>query len=420
MTLHHRILSISLLGLLIINLVTLGQNTVDSKKIMIDPMNAMGGAASKYFDDIQYIPLQTTKESLFGKIDQLYVTSSFYIILDKTTEAVLFFNKDGSYHHKVTKFRFDRVFQIPNSGGPKRSIISSLSIAATGDYFYITSIFEPNVLYVYSFEGIRTGKVTLPAHTQDYYELKNGYFVCKQQRPYSAADLNKFNPYDISIIKDSTSEPIFLFPIIPNHTALLDDLYGHIKYLNKGETDTTCLYSPDFSYHLYELAPAGIVRNFEILFPKYLSLPQNFDSDSAYAGRRKEFLKDKSVISSFWEASLLNNYLLLDIRIPNSQNNLNRVCLLYSLRSSRLILLDKIGADEKTSYLPVSGNTRSDLLFLDTGYIYYSFPSLTMFSAKETMRNKNPVYSPVMENYFKTEDRKSNPVLVRLKPKSNI
>jgi len=420
MALNYRILSIVLFGLLTVNAVTLGQNTVDSKRIMIDPINAMGGVASKYFDDIQYIPLQTTKESLFGRIDQLYVTSSFYIILDKTTEAVLFFNKDGSYHHKVNKFRFDRIFQVPNSGGIRRSIISSFSIAATGDHFYISSIFEPNILYVYTFEGIRTGKISLPVHTQDYCELKNGYFVCKQQRPYSAADLNKFNPYDISIIKDSTSDPIFLFPIIANHTALLDDLYGHIKYLNKGGTDTTCLYSPDFSYHLYELGASGIVRNFEVLFPNYLSIPQNFDNDSVYNGRRKEYLKDKSVISSIWEAALINNYLLLDIRIPNAQNNLNRVSLLYSLRSSRLILLDKISADEKTSYLPVSGNTRSDLLFFDTGYIYYSFPSLTMISAKEAMGDKRPVYSPVMENYFKTEDRKSNPVLVRLKPKSNI
>ncbi|WP_158563343.1 6-bladed beta-propeller [Chitinophaga silvatica] len=409
-----------LFGILTINKQTNGQTPADAKKIMIDPMNAMGGTASKYFEDVQYIPLQTTKESLFGKIDQLLVTPSYFIILDKTTEAVLFFNKDGSYHHKISKFQFDKIFQVPNSTGPKRSIISSISINETGDKFYISSIFEPAVLYIYTFDGIRTGKINLPANTQDYYQLKNGYFICKQQRPYSANKLNNFKQFDISIYKDSITIPLSLFPVIPNQTALLDDLYGHIKYLNKGATDTTCLYSPDFSYHLYELGTTGISREFEVLLPKYLSIPQNFDTDSAYVGKRKEFLKDKSAITSFWEASITNNCLLLDIRIPNTQNNINRICLLYSLKTSRLIALDKIGADDKTSYLPVSGNTRSDLLLSAAGDLYYSFPSLTMFSSKEAMKDKKPAYSPTLENYFKTENRKSNPVLVRLKLKSTI
>lgn len=91
------------------------------RKIMIDPENAMGGTAAKYFESVHYIPLETTKESLFGKIFKLQVTDQYYIILDQTTDAILFFNKDGSYHHKITRFSFDRVFPVVNQPNHKFS-----------------------------------------------------------------------------------------------------------------------------------------------------------------------------------------------------------------------------------------------------------------------------------------------------------
>ncbi|MDQ0108826.1 hypothetical protein J2T02_003966 [Chitinophaga terrae (ex Kim and Jung 2007)] len=405
---------------LLANEVAISQQTVERKKIMIDPMSATGGAASKYFDDVQYIPLQTTKESLFGRIDQLYVTPEYFIILDKETEAVLFFNKNGDFHHKVNRFKFDRTYRVANNGGMRRSVISSFSIAARGDYFYIKSIFEPNVLYVYSFDGERVGKITLPKYTQDYFQLKNGYFVCKQQRPYSEKRVSEFHPFDISIIKDSLSVPDFYIPVDFKYAALLDDLEGHINYFNRGGPDSVCLYSPDFSYILYQFSARGIQKEFEILFPKSLSIPSHFDIDSIYTGRRREILKGKVLINCIWNASLLNDYLLLDLRIPNSGNSIGPVNLLYSLKSGRLISLDKISADIKTTYLPISAGVRSEMLFCNNQYIYFSLPSFLMFAAKEAMKDKQPTYSARMDNYFKNPDRKSNPVLVQLKPKSSL
>jgi len=40
-----------------------------------------------------------------------------------------------------------------------------------------------------------------------------------------------------------------------------------------------------------------------------------------------------------------------------------------------------------------------------------------MFTYKEQSVNKNPNYTAAMKNYFKTQDRKSNPVIIQLKPK---
>jgi hypothetical protein len=79
-------------------------------KIMLDPSSGVGGTASQIYDEVDYIPLETTKESLFGEISQLQITDKYFIILDKETDAILFFNRDGSFHHKINKFPFDEKY----------------------------------------------------------------------------------------------------------------------------------------------------------------------------------------------------------------------------------------------------------------------------------------------------------------------
>ncbi|HEY0669813.1 MAG TPA: hypothetical protein VGD22_16645, partial [Sphingobacteriaceae bacterium] len=53
------------------------------------------------------------------------------------------------------------------------------------------------------------------------------------------------------------------------------------------------------------------------------------------------------------------------------------------------------------------------------GYFYTSYSSLAMFTFKEQLGDKNKKFSPEMHEYFKTQDRKSNPVIIQLKPKKH-
>ena len=52
------------------------------QKIRIVPKQAYGGPVSEYFNKIEYIPLETSKESLFGDINNLTITDDSYIISD--------------------------------------------------------------------------------------------------------------------------------------------------------------------------------------------------------------------------------------------------------------------------------------------------------------------------------------------------
>ncbi|RYE37744.1 MAG: 6-bladed beta-propeller, partial [Sphingobacteriales bacterium] len=76
-------------------------DTSDVKTLRVDPSNSFGASASEAFDSATYIPLETTKESIFGKIDKLEVTDKYFIILDENTNSILFFDRQGKFQHKI-------------------------------------------------------------------------------------------------------------------------------------------------------------------------------------------------------------------------------------------------------------------------------------------------------------------------------
>src|SRR5687768_960534 len=73
---------------------------IDSSEMVtlrIDPESSRGAAVSQVFDEVQFIPLETTKESLFGSVSQLEVTDKNYIIYDYDTRSIFIFSKEGKY-----------------------------------------------------------------------------------------------------------------------------------------------------------------------------------------------------------------------------------------------------------------------------------------------------------------------------------
>src|SRR5690606_28131365 len=51
---------------------------------------------------VNYIPLETTKKSVFGRIRQLLVSADYFIIWDADTNFIYFFDKKGKF---VKKYR---------------------------------------------------------------------------------------------------------------------------------------------------------------------------------------------------------------------------------------------------------------------------------------------------------------------------
>lgn len=396
------------------------QDSIPVSKLRVDPTNAMGGTAANIFQQVAYIPLETTKESLFGEINQLLVTGKYFIILDHSTNAVLFFDKTGKFHHKINRFDFDRVFKPDPRPGIRNITIFAMQADPEKAQLYIQTVFERASLYIYNFDGTRIGKVPLPPNTGAFHLLKDGTGVYMQDRPMSKSEVDRYAPFDLSIYRKPNAKPLHLLPVDFRYVALGEDLHRNQYHLTSSGNPWQCFYLPDFDYRVYELDTAGIRRTYQFILPHEYSMPDHFGYDSSYTGRRREYLKDKAVFTNIWNLYKTGDYLLIDLRCPSPKLSSNWFTLLYSLRTNRLITLDRIGADVSTCWLPVSGYGRSEMLACDGNSFYFSYSSLMMFAAKTDAEGKQATYTPALQNYFSTQNRKANPVILQLIPKANL
>ena len=97
-------LSIFFIGSLAMEITFAQASKIDStnfRTLRIDPASSRGAAASQLFDEVQFIPLETTKESMFGSISQLHLTDDSFVIWDYDTKSILIFTKEGKYRAKI-------------------------------------------------------------------------------------------------------------------------------------------------------------------------------------------------------------------------------------------------------------------------------------------------------------------------------
>jgi hypothetical protein len=124
---------------------------VDSSGVMtlrIDPGNSVGGVASDFFTEVNYVPLETTKESLFGSIARLEVTDDYYIILDNNTHSVLIFTKAGKFHAK-----------IKSTEGSSSSYIYGFSVNKWAKLISFTRDYKALIYYDYDGKQVKTSKI---------------------------------------------------------------------------------------------------------------------------------------------------------------------------------------------------------------------------------------------------------------------
>ncbi len=86
-------------------------DTASFKEIRINPRTALTEEVSgaDVFKSIAYLPLQTTKQSQFGDIDQLELTSDYFFILEhnhsqvnaRINSAIIIFKRSGEFHAKI-------------------------------------------------------------------------------------------------------------------------------------------------------------------------------------------------------------------------------------------------------------------------------------------------------------------------------
>ncbi|MFY0255136.1 6-bladed beta-propeller [Chitinophaga sp. 30R24] len=384
--------------------------------LRIDPTNASGGNASDIFEDIKYIPLETTSESQFSNISQFDIFNGRYIILDHATNCILIFKEDGKFLSKIK--------------GKRNTIIHKFVINKwLGEIGYIDNTFQ--ILTICDIDGkfIRQQDISdikiLGIFNSNFAYL--GPDVVVSYDPYR--DIKKgskyFQPYSRALIRYAKSNASVLATGFHygEEEAKIDVVSPPTSPLTNYGIDTAYFFVKPYSFNIYTITPNTINYSYHLAFPANIALPSDFLTNKLYTGKREEFIKTHpNQIFSLNNCYKINDNLLFKAATYYSNNEDN---LILNLKSGNLIAYKHILPDAKSFYLPLFDNTNSNfdnygLDFCDGKYSYTSLTSFAMLKAHNENKSLNAKYDSTLLNYFAKSNKDANPVILRLQLKNEL
>jgi hypothetical protein len=383
--------------------------------LRLDPANAMGGNASDYFEEVNYIPLETTGESEFGSISQLEVTDEYYIIFDQNTKAILLFTRAGKFHTKIKGNTKYGIYNFTYNKFTKQIIYYNNENATT---FYC----DLNGKVVKTIK--RSGELGKDEKSPDglYHFSADQAIGIGSYNTLDTTD-KRFKTYSNSLIhyvKDDKTVYQKGLSFSKQLGAVEAFYYG--KAFTMAGNDTTFFYSKPLSFSIYTVTPNTIKFSYKLIFPFSVSLPKDFLTNADYNKERRGYYeKHPNQLFSLTNIFRTGNNLsfeagnLWDYR--NKENTL-----IYNLATGSLVAYKHVLADERSYYLPLIESLGysfgSVLIASDGEHLYASVSSLSMFKAHEDSADKKVKYPADLDEYFKKRNRRDNPVIIQMKLKN--
>lgn len=385
------------------------------KKLRIDPQSAMGGQASNYLSDVNFILFDEDPKAIFGKIDQLEITQEYYIILDRDTQSILIFNKKGKFHARIEGTKINP--QHPNFycfcyDRDTKTIRFSIRDEVC-EFDLAGKLLKRKKIIISEYKGV------------ELY-LGDGYFgsyMYSPMYPYFKRDSMAYQLMVFNRNNRVTSSYLPYATGIPYNDSQASQLVIDMTR-DAGDKDTLH-FARDYDYRIYRLTRDKLTVPYEFIFPANSSLPDNFRTDSLFNGKRQQFFStNKSLIfklGSFYT----DKERILFRTLTHSFNNPTYI---YDLNSGKLIGFDNIVSDESTYFLPITDREVGGADFLNHGIIasdgesfYTSYSSGVLFYQFDATKAKHPQYPEYLKSYFaKKANKKGNPVLVQFKLKDRI
>jgi len=380
--------------------------------IRIDPGAARGTLVSKVFEEIDFIPLETKKESLLGKVKQLEIAENCFVIFDEDTKSIFIFDKTGKFKTKINEGKI-------GSNADKKEISGFYGFQLKKENgITLIQINTKNRSIYFDLDGNLVKKEPINK------EISNiAYIFPESEMPIKLNQLIKTkadSSYFELAIFNKKDQPVASYFPFQLSKILNDDLISSGKrFFNYGVLNEL-FYTRYFENNIYKITPTNAILAYQIILPEKNSLPKNFIENPIYKGRRMEyFQKNKDKYYGIFNTYIFGNSLFFNFSSFGYSNK----SFIYKLKENQLISMANLEPDELSSFLPVT-----DLGVLDEyknsgfnlyhdGYLYNSYSSLAMFTLKEQTAGKKIKYNKILTEYFKTQNKKSNPVIIRLKPK---
>lgn len=398
---------------------TMGQN---GKELYFQPGFASGANASKVFEEINYIPLETTKKSIFGRIRQLLVSDEYFIIWDADTNFIYFFDKKGKF---IKKYR------------PPNCTIKSIQLDKAKNAIFISG---SNKNYNFSPAEVEkmmedpTNKSFARFTWSAYYDLGD---IHKEK-------IQRLKGFSLSLVDPTIFNGNWAYSYIFANRKFTDQTEYELKiydgekninqyfpynkrndaYYFKPEQVSffptndpgTLLFTRPYHYGIYKLTSDSTSLLYTLILPFENSLSKAFFANPFRSKNDFDLYREQngSFVWQIYGVYQVQQYLFFSLDYNRSPRDRN---FLFDESTNRFYATGKITADSSNAFLPVLSTS---IQYSDGNYLYTSASSSTMFQNKDYNQAKNPQYKPAIKQYFEKGTRTDNPVIIQLKPKNKI
>ncbi len=388
-----------------------------AQTLYFDPASTIGAPVSRLFESVTYIPLETTKQSLFGQISQLVVTTQFFIVFDYDTQTLYFFDKAGKF---VKKYKDDKY------------TVASMQYLEKQNALYLLQMnknFRPTeqerdelVRNPFSKSSLKYGRSVLYSLTdiksEQLSEIK-AFTISMTNPRFFASDLWAYSivlqdkdakdsvDYELKISNGSKTLRSY-FPYAKRTASYLADP-GNIEFFPFANKDKL-LFTRPYYYSVYQLTPDSVTALYNFVLPFENTIPKTFFTKEFSS--RNELREYKQVNPGYvWRINGLVPFQNLLFFSLDYQKRDRRF--IFDKNSNRFYNVNRISADSTNAFLPVMG---WNIQYHDQSALYSSISSDAMFRSRDAEKHRNPVYTDVLTTYFDRSKPSSNPVIIILKP----
>ncbi|MDB5143107.1 MAG: hypothetical protein JWQ66_1820 [Mucilaginibacter sp.] len=379
----------------------------DFMQLRIAPYAAQADepGAGEIFDSVEYIPLETTNASMFGRIDQMEITDNYFIILDeryirvndKQLSAILIFTKAGKFHAKISDVR-----------------TSSFVYDDVKQQIIIKNNDSPN-FHFYTLDG------RLIKKEQNLYDFSSFNFIGNRVIYYTDYYVDKFHKKALEKLPSLQTSTLLIadYPVgfktgfLPIDTVVLktNDHLSVAKTFFKS-ADYNYFSRPN-DYNIYRIKGDSVFKAVQFIFPISYTLPPDFMTNIKYEGKKINFIENNPNIifsvTDFYRTGA-NIFFRLKSFKPDQP------VIIYNTKNSFLTSLTNIKGDATNGYLPLGDK----IYCADDRAVYTYVNALDVINRKKEndRMEKTPNYPVALKDFFKKATDRNNVVIVKLLAKN--
>lgn len=399
---------------------TYSQNSI---QIYVDPASAPGIKASKFIDSIDFIPLETTKESKYNNSYSLILAKDQFLTMDNVDNTLFVFDKKTGkflykFKNKKKRYKISSIQYVPSRNAVIiKSINNNYTISADKALKLIKRWKGKNIskyvsmqwLYLdSSFKKKSTNAPSIVLNSNITY-FDNGFIF----RNYSYDKYSKDSILYRIVQYDSSNQVKHMYFPYLNLPKLWSSYNNYALSLPVGSTlnESTMLFQLDYSPIIYEIFPDTIVERYRFIFPMTNVMPSNFNSLKFNNNINYEKYKGQNIKAISYPFIMLDHNKYLIFGLTTLGNNYMHFLLLNNI----VYNLDKLTSDSSIYNLPTNIFSEN-IAWQDKSYLYAITNAATILNNRQDLLDNKNV-SQSFKDYLLKMTKEDNNIIIRIKLK---